>query len=493
MSARAPFVPQKSAPASHSNKPESSSTVTHDPFRPNGLLPASGAQVHASSLGDTQQKLSKSVTGELESGPMGINKPLNLSSFAKKPAQQPGGQNIPSRTRKSLEDASSRARSPKPFVPSSSQQALRTAARPSSPFFPTASGYVSINGFRAPTLPIPSKLQSAGSAHALAHSEEELNVNRAHIPTTQADSRDPVNAGATQQGPSQAPQGHDYRYSSPYNITNFNSRTRTASQPSLERINEAAEEDDVNAINEGQLHPGRFEDSGSQVHSMGPEYDNEGEDQIGQTLRRTSKRIHQVDEDDELDHGTETKRYKADNVMNGYGATYSRQASEGIHASPLRDNEENLAQGQAMDHSCRTNSVYELEAQARAGDERDDALHKLFGVDLDAYLEAHVEAYEEAKKKWTECSMDEWKAGADDLASKFAKMLEFVKEHMTTKLSLYASLHCAVAAHRTTLSEREQTLSDARESLLREGGAVVGRQANNTTSKSDKGVLVGEK
>ena len=41
------------------------------------------------------------------------------------------------------------------------------------------------------------------------------------------------------------------------------------------------------------------------------------------------------------------------------------------------------------------------------------ALHRLLGQDLDIYVEAHVEAYEQAKKKWSECSMDEWKVGAD--------------------------------------------------------------------------------
>ena len=44
----------------------------------------------------------------------------------------------------------------------------------------------------------------------------------------------------------------------------------------------------------------------------------------------------------------------------------------------------------------------------------------------------------------------------------------------SAKLTLYASLHSTVKAHHTVLSEREKTLSDARESLVREGGAVVG-------------------
>jgi len=49
-----------------------------------------------------------------------------------------------------------------------------------------------------------------------------------------------------------------------------------------------------------------------------------------------------------------------------------------------------------------------------------------------------------------------------------------VKDHMTSKLALYASLHSAVDAHRAILSDREEQLKEARESLVREGGNVIG-------------------
>ena len=41
------------------------------------------------------------------------------------------------------------------------------------------------------------------------------------------------------------------------------------------------------------------------------------------------------------------------------------------------------------------------------------ALYQLLGQDLDIYVEAHAVAYEQMRKKWTECSIDEWKKGAD--------------------------------------------------------------------------------
>lgn len=43
----------------------------------------------------------------------------------------------------------------------------------------------------------------------------------------------------------------------------------------------------------------------------------------------------------------------------------------------------------------------------------DTALRRLLGQDLDEYSEKHYEAYMEAKNKWSECDLDEWKAGAD--------------------------------------------------------------------------------
>ena len=45
--------------------------------------------------------------------------------------------------------------------------------------------------------------------------------------------------------------------------------------------------------------------------------------------------------------------------------------------------------------------------------ERGEALYKLLGQELTSFVESHVDVYEEAKKRWSECSMDEWRAGAD--------------------------------------------------------------------------------
>ena len=43
------------------------------------------------------------------------------------------------------------------------------------------------------------------------------------------------------------------------------------------------------------------------------------------------------------------------------------------------------------------------------------ALHLLLGRNLNAYVDSHANSYENSKKKWTECTMDEWIAGADGI------------------------------------------------------------------------------
>ncbi len=43
------------------------------------------------------------------------------------------------------------------------------------------------------------------------------------------------------------------------------------------------------------------------------------------------------------------------------------------------------------------------------------ALYTLLGQDLDIYVEAHADSYEQARKKWSECSQEEWTRGADGM------------------------------------------------------------------------------
>lgn len=46
-------------------------------------------------------------------------------------------------------------------------------------------------------------------------------------------------------------------------------------------------------------------------------------------------------------------------------------------------------------------------------DSGSSTLLRIFGPSFHACEEKDLEEFEEAKKKWTECSIDEWKAGAE--------------------------------------------------------------------------------
>ena len=43
------------------------------------------------------------------------------------------------------------------------------------------------------------------------------------------------------------------------------------------------------------------------------------------------------------------------------------------------------------------------------------ALYRLLGQDLDTCVEAHADAYEQAKKKWADCPLEEWVKGGDGM------------------------------------------------------------------------------
>ncbi|KAF8872588.1 hypothetical protein BD779DRAFT_332767 [Infundibulicybe gibba] len=102
------------------------------------------------------------------------------------------------------------------------------------------------------------------------------------------------------------------------------------------------------------------------------------------------------------------------------------------------------------------------------------AIDRLLGCDSGAYIEDHWEKYEQAVAKWKNCSMDEWIAGADDIVARYAKILDFVKAHMTAKLDLFAGFHKKIDQHNTVLEERSVVLLDARQRLVTESTQVLG-------------------
>lgn len=46
-------------------------------------------------------------------------------------------------------------------------------------------------------------------------------------------------------------------------------------------------------------------------------------------------------------------------------------------------------------------------------------ISRLFGIDAEQYLLEHIEQYEASRKRWMNCSIEEWKKGADGSCSHF--------------------------------------------------------------------------
>ncbi|KAI0799984.1 hypothetical protein C8Q74DRAFT_383428 [Fomes fomentarius] len=432
MSARAPFVPR--APSrvdSNSDKAPGSPASPYEAFRPNSLLVP---ETHTSA----GEKCSDVPNASDDSGAHSAAaafKPLNLSGLSKARNASQGhlGLRSSSKPRPPVDSA---VRAPKPFA--SAQHNHLADPRPSSPFFPN-NGMVSMSAFRAPPPPPQS--------HPLPTGADDLSANKAHIPSSFGD------PGLGDRN-SVAP-GH---------------RSRTASHPSLASIYEVDEEDEHGSprkmgppINNPQgSFSGDYQDDFS-----GAEHTT---DNYVQGLRRAKRAERTVEDEDEYEYGTAAKRYKMTAHQDEYAMPFaSRAATPARYLAPAgREFERTVTPAQSLPIVAQDNRKTKGDMDSK------QALYTLLGQDLDICVEAHADSYEQARKKWSECSQEEWTRGADELAERFGKLLDFVKEHMTTKLSLYASLQNRISEHRSVLSEREKALNEARESLVREGGAVVG-------------------
>ncbi|KAH9889570.1 hypothetical protein C8Q73DRAFT_793767 [Cubamyces lactineus] len=475
MSARAPFVPQRSASRA-SDKPSDttkprSPQPEYEPFHSNGLLePSGGITGDTTKSGEVARTANNGGIGSATTHGFGVQfKPLNVTTLTKRKndAQPPTA--LPHGSGKSRQSLDGSARSPKPF--SAGQQArLGAPNRPVSPFFP-ASSAVSMQRFRAPTAP-PQITRN-----------DDFSSNQAHIVSFQGSiANEPGDLAGKPLGP--APD-QSYRLAHALDTSFGSLRSRTASQPSLASIHEVAEEDEAtspqkllamesssaNAVNGLRDYTRGYE----QQHPFSDTIEDEAHMQQG--LRRSTKRTGRGEEDeDEFEYGTGAKRYKPAEYQDNFAPLYNGQLSPTHRPGTAYERTVTPA------HVGGPGPLFAPSAQFPPGfvkgpddmDKHRRALYMLLGQDFDVVMEAHADTYQQARKKWSECSVEEWTQGADELAGRFGKMLDFVKGHMTTKLALYASMQTNIDEHKQVLSEREKTLKEARESLVREGGAVVG-------------------
>ncbi|KAI0247701.1 hypothetical protein BJV78DRAFT_899458 [Lactifluus subvellereus] len=102
-------------------------------------------------------------------------------------------------------------------------------------------------------------------------------------------------------------------------------------------------------------------------------------------------------------------------------------------------------------------------------------------VDLGRY----AELYEHGSERWSKATMEEWLGGANDIMVKFTEMIDMIKEHMSSKVNLYKSLHAKLAEEHTALEQRANELRDASQTLVRDSGSIGGGlEPNNIDTRT---------
>lgn len=276
MSARQPFIPQHKPPLRVSVEDERNNSDSGDqqhasePFKPNGLLSTVESPPSDQPAASRQSPSASQETPAASLPLNGINKPLNISSFAKSKFGP----------RRSFED-SSRVHSPRPNLGTPHPMRIN----PPAAFYSGASGFSSTPAFRLP--------QGVFHRQSPAASDD-MSLNNAHIPTLNADI-------------------DDLSHLQPSRFVSSKSSLprRVASRSSLEKIHEAPEEDACDSTNAGRPQDDRRiqenpvdEGDSRQYESM---YLSSGRHKP--PLRRIQKRI---TEDMDPDYNPNAKRQKLD-------------------------------------------------------------------------------------------------------------------------------------------------------------------------------------
>ncbi|KZS92020.1 hypothetical protein SISNIDRAFT_486957 [Sistotremastrum niveocremeum HHB9708] len=95
------------------------------------------------------------------------------------------------------------------------------------------------------------------------------------------------------------------------------------------------------------------------------------------------------------------------------------------------------------------------------------------GHDLQQYVARNAEKLEASRIRWENCTMKEWEDGAKELADQFGEVLDSVKENMSKKLKLWASLHSSLDDHQKVLEERKAKLTQVQDELVKNAGGVM--------------------
>ncbi|CCM05377.1 uncharacterized protein FIBRA_07593 [Fibroporia radiculosa] len=456
MSARAPFVPQRPVSRQYCHQSERNASESQLPHDTSAVPSLQNFNASLDTTSSNSQQLDDHFNdqdcvrkdGAMNHLTLGVNKPLNLSAFTKKKPMQ---QIATGKSRRSFEDSTVQSCSPRPMLPP--QQASHSASL--SPFFHNVPEIAPTAGIHVPPA-ITSKMQAETPP-------KDFSSNHAHIPDSV------LLSGLQMSDRLQMMQGLPSDNSLPFSPLDSAAPVQNREQGSrllLEELQESVDGDECNENHKMIQYGHRSKEYCNFSVELSGILPSNTNARCGNPLTRAAKRMQEVDQDHDMYN---TKRYKMDRVS----TLVSRDADSTDHFA-VPDDPAHLCEQTLVDHHQGSSLRSPSDARSLAAEDgKSEALYKLLGRDLNAFVEDRVEAYEAAKKKWSECSMEEWKTGAEEVAGKFASVIGYVKEHMSAKLVLYANLHSVVAAQRSALSERERVLVDARDGLVREGGNVV--------------------
>ncbi|KAJ6613167.1 hypothetical protein B0H10DRAFT_2049781 [Mycena sp. CBHHK59/15] len=217
--------------------------------------------------------------------------------------------------------------------------------------------------------------------------------------------------------------------------------------------------------------------------------------------KRGRPEIEDEDEGDEEhanmhSYGGRAKRFKAHQEyvekQDDENAMYPRSSNdENIYAplsSPHRVQEHDLQSirpRESRNSNIQRSEVtedYRAQAQYSFASSSHDSLDDLFlshlldvGVSsFDFDQDGAVQTYIRSTERWKTCPREEWMAGAEEMAAKYVKILDFVKNHVITKIQRFASIDEKKDQHKEVLKERDQLLDEEKERLVKNGGNVLG-------------------
>lgn len=96
-----------------------------------------------------------------------------------------------------------------------------------------------------------------------------------------------------------------------------------------------------------------------------------------------------------------------DHAINMRRSAYNSRDTTPAHRFTSPSQYPQQAQSQMHHHASPQTAKLEQNHQFE-----DHALYRLLGTDMSNYFVANLDKYETARKRWTDCTMKEWQAGA---------------------------------------------------------------------------------